>query len=310
MKKVQKLIVWIRRELRLDDHLALWSAAQDAVEVIPLFIQNGEFQRLAPAKQKVMIDALNGLRVSLVQRASGCTIGRQYPAPIVDHARERTYTLELFGKINESKLTSRWRGTRSAGACRQKHRLNAAGPVFEIGERKQINRMNPYVLKRTQHIRKPLAEVFSFFSKPENLELLTPRDLGFRILTPSPIIMKQGAVIDYTIKIAGVPVRWRTLISLYEPPHRFIDLQLKGPYSSWEHIHTFTEVGDGTRIDDEVRYSMPFGILGKFVHTLFVQRQLSSIFSLRASRIQTIFTEFNTPELERESVLQHRVKPA
>ena len=75
--------------------------------------------------------------------------------------------------------------------------------------------MNPYVLKRTQHIRKPLAEVFSFFSKPENLELLTPRDLGFRILTPSPIIMKQGAVIDYTIKIAGVPVRWRTLISLY-----------------------------------------------------------------------------------------------
>jgi len=162
--------------------------------------------------------------------------------------------------------------------------------------------MKIYTLKRQQLIRKPLHEVFSFFTKPENLELLTPKNLGFQILTPVPIIMKEGAVIDYTIKIAGFPVRWTTLITSYEPLHRFVDLQLKGPYSYWHHTHTFTETADGVIISDEVYYSMPFGILGKVAHLLFVKRQLESIFTLRGDIIEKIFAEDKNSELQQECV--------
>lgn len=114
--------------------------------------------------------------------------------------------------------------------------------------------MRTHTLFQQQLVRTPIAQVFEFFSRPENLERLTPPDLGFRILTPSPIAMKEGAVIDYTIRIAGLPLRWTTLITLYEPPHRFVDLQLKGPYSYWHHTHTFAETPDGTLLTDDVRY--------------------------------------------------------
>lgn len=163
--------------------------------------------------------------------------------------------------------------------------------------------MKLYTLKRQQLIGRPLQEVFSFFSKPENLELLTPKNLGFEIITPSPIIMKEGAVIDYTIKIAGFPVRWTTLITSYEPPLRFVDLQLKGPYSYWHHAHTFTETAEGVLISDEVHYSMPFGIVGRVAHQLFVKRQLESIFTLRGSTIEIIFKEYKDSEC-REIVSQ------
>jgi len=159
--------------------------------------------------------------------------------------------------------------------------------------------MKTFTLKRQQLIKRSLHEVFSFFSKPENLELLTPKNLGFQILTPSPISMKEGTIIDYTIKIAGVPVRWTTLITTYEPLYRFVDLQLKGPYSYWHHTHTFIETDDGTVIADEVKYSMPFGVLGRFAHALFVQHQLNTIFDARSTKIEAIFTElthFRTPQ--------------
>lgn len=153
-----------------------------------------------------------------------------------------------------------------------------------------LNVMKRYTLKRKQLVRKPLLEVFSFFSKPENLEALTPKNLGFQILTPSPIAMKEGTVIDYTIKIGGFPVRWTTLISSYEPPHMFADLQIKGPYSYWYHTHTFIETDDGTVIGDEVKYSMPLGVLGRFAHALLVRRQLREIFDARSSTIETMFS--------------------
>lgn len=159
--------------------------------------------------------------------------------------------------------------------------------------------MKAFILNRRQFVQRPLNEVFAFFSKPENLETLTPKNLGFQILTPSPITMKEGAVIDYTIKIGGFPVRWTTLITSYEPPHRFVDLQLKGPYSYWHHTHTFTETNDGTFIDDEVRYAMPLGVLGLAAHALFVKRRLATIFAQRSDVIKAMFPEEKNSELHR-----------
>jgi len=142
--------------------------------------------------------------------------------------------------------------------------------------------MKVHILKHTQRVAAPLDEVFAFFAKPENLAEITPPDLGFQILTPSPITMKDGAVIDYVVKLAGLPLRWRTLITCYEPPHRFVDEQLTGPYSFWHHTHTFAATPEGgTDLGDMVRYAMPFGPLGELVHTLAVKRQVAGIFTHR-----------------------------
>jgi ligand-binding SRPBCC domain-containing protein len=163
--------------------------------------------------------------------------------------------------------------------------------------------MKLFILKRRQFVPSPLREVFAFFSKPENLAVLTPKNLGFDILTPSPVSMKEGTVIDYTIKIAGFPVRWTTLITSYEPPYRFVDLQLKGPYSYWHHTHTFTETNEGTFIDDEVRYGLPFGVFGLLAHALFVKRQLNAIFAQRGNVIKTIFPDQMSSGFQRKNVL-------
>ena len=149
--------------------------------------------------------------------------------------------------------------------------------------------MNVHTLTQRQLVPAPVGDVFAFFSRPENLERLTPKTLGFRILTPMPIEMKEGAVIDYAIRIAGVPVRWTTLITLYEPHHRFIDVQQRGPYAYWHHTHTFTETPDGTLITDEVQYAMPYGLLGRIARAAFVERQLDHIFRQRSYVIEGIF---------------------
>jgi ligand-binding SRPBCC domain-containing protein len=153
--------------------------------------------------------------------------------------------------------------------------------------------MKLYSLEARQLVPNPITEVFAFFSKPENLQLLTPENLGFRILTPSPIRMKEGAIIDYTIRIALMPVRWTTLITSYEPPYRFADIQLNGPYAYWHHTHTFTGTDDGTLITDEVRYAMPFGVIGRMVHYAVVRHQLKSIFRNRGFAIEKIFPHQN-----------------
>ena len=104
---------------------------------------------------------------------------------------------------------------------------------------------------------------------------------GFRILTPSPIAMKEGALIDYVVRLGPLPTRWRTLITGYEPPARFVDEQLAGPYSFWHHTHTFVERDGGTLIGDHVRYALPFGPLGEAAHALAIRRQLRAIFAHR-----------------------------
>lgn len=149
--------------------------------------------------------------------------------------------------------------------------------------------MEPYVLKREQFIPKPLDEVFDFFSKPDNLERITPPHLSFRIITPPPVTMREGALFDYVIRLRGLPMRWTTLITDFDPPHRFVDVQLRGPYSFWHHTHTFEAVEGGTRIGDEVRYLLPFGPLGTLVHGIFVRRDVEQIFAYRQQVIGTFF---------------------
>ena len=133
---------------------------------------------------------------------------------------------------------------------------------------------------------RPLAEVFEFFADAHNLEELTPPFLHFEVLTPSPISMGVGTTIDYRLKMHGFPMRWRSLISAWEPPFRFVDEQVRGPYSFWHHEHTFAEQDGGTRIRDVVDYGVPGGWL---INTLFVQRDLRNIFRYRTEQMQKRF---------------------
>ena len=132
--------------------------------------------------------------------------------------------------------------------------------------------------------------MFNFFEKPENLEKLTPSNLGFKILTPSPISMNVGRLIDYTIRIFGINFHWRTMITDYIQNIKFVDEQLKGPYSFWHHSHTFESSNGGTFIKDKVIYALPFGILGRIAHSLFIKRSLNTIFNYRVEVINQMFS--------------------
>jgi len=157
--------------------------------------------------------------------------------------------------------------------------------------------MKIFKLNAKQFIGRPIEEVFGFFSRPENLTVITPSNLHFNILTPRPLEMKQGAVIDYTIKIFKVPIHWRTLITTYDPPFKFVDEQLKGPYNFWHHTHTFKEVSDGVEIYDEVHYGIPFGPLGSLLHALWIKKDLNHIFEYRKGVIDNLFKEKNIESL-------------
>lgn len=137
-------------------------------------------------------------------------------------------------------------------------------------------------------IEKPRDEVFPFFADASNLERITPKAVRFRILTPRPIEMREGAIIDYALRIKGIPIRWRTEITAWDPPNRFADSQIKGPYHLWEHTHTFKETDDGasTIMTDTVRYS-PRG--GAIMNRLFVERDVKRIFEHRNRVIGQFF---------------------
>jgi len=149
-----------------------------------------------------------------------------------------------------------------------------------------------YVLKKEQVVSQNISTVFEFFSKPENLSVITPPKMNFKIFTPSPIDMKEGTLIDYTINIMFMPIRWRTLITKYDPPNIFVDQQLSGPYSMWHHTHTFEQLGDNeTLIKDEVIYSIPFAFIGRIVRYLYIKGELEKIFTYRNNKIEEIFND-------------------
>jgi hypothetical protein len=148
--------------------------------------------------------------------------------------------------------------------------------------------MKTYLLEREQWVPRPLASVFDFFSRAENLAELTPAWMGFRIQTPMPIEMRVGAHIDYTIRLAGVPMNWRTRITAWEPERYFADIQERGPYARWQHEHTFVEQGEGVLVADRVTYALPLGPLGRVAHLLAVRASLTAIFDYRFQRIREL----------------------
>ncbi|HSL94712.1 MAG TPA: SRPBCC family protein [Thermoleophilia bacterium] len=135
-------------------------------------------------------------------------------------------------------------------------------------------------LHTTLELPLPVEDVFPFFAEAGNLQRITPPELGFEILTPQPVEMRRGTLLDYRLSLFGVPFRWRTAIAAWDPPHGFIDVQLSGPYGVWEHTHAFAPTEAGTLIDDQVRYRLPLSPLGDVAYPL-VRRQLERIFAYR-----------------------------
>lgn len=149
--------------------------------------------------------------------------------------------------------------------------------------------MAEHILERKQIIERPRREVFDFFADAGNLEKITPPELNFKIITPQPIDIKKGALIDYQIKLRGIPLTWKTEITLWNPPFEFVDTAFKSPYKQWIHSHKFT-IGEQneTIIEDIVRYRLPFEPLGDVAHFI-VRRELNYIFDYRYKIIEKIF---------------------
>jgi ligand-binding SRPBCC domain-containing protein len=141
------------------------------------------------------------------------------------------------------------------------------------------------VIEREQLVARELPEVFEFFSRARNLEALTPPWLSFSVLTPEPIEMRPGTLIDYRLRFHGVPLRWRTLIESWEPGERFVDRQQRGPYELWHHTHTFEAATGGTLVRDRVHYAIPLGPAGKLADRLFVARDLERVFEFRRQAV-------------------------
>lgn len=147
---------------------------------------------------------------------------------------------------------------------------------------------NAHKLERKQLLPGTPEEVFPFFADARNLEALTPPFLGFRILTPLPIEMREGTLIDYSLSLFGAPMRWKTRIAAWEPGVRFVDEQLSGPYAFWRHTHSFERRGNGTLMRDVVEYREPLGPLGALAHHLFVARTVERIFDFRRGAVDRL----------------------
>ena len=137
-------------------------------------------------------------------------------------------------------------------------------------------------LQREQVLPGAPDEVFAFFADARNLETITPPFLRFAVVTPDPIEMGVGTLIQYRLHLHGIAVNWLTSIQAWEPPHRFVDMQVRGPYALWHHTHLLEPHPEGTLMRDVVRYALPFGPLGALAHRLFVRRDLERIFDYRA----------------------------
>lgn len=142
--------------------------------------------------------------------------------------------------------------------------------------------MKIHTLETSIFLPRAREEVFAFFADAGNLELLTPPWLNFSILTPQPIPMREGTRIQYRLRLHGVPLRWESEITCWEPPLRFVDEQRRGPYRLWVHEHRFEEEKGGTRVSDRVRYAVPGGEL---INRLFVAPDLNRIFRYRQRKM-------------------------
>jgi ligand-binding SRPBCC domain-containing protein len=151
-----------------------------------------------------------------------------------------------------------------------------------------------FQLEASQFLPYPRDQVFEFFSDASNLQSLTPEWLHFSVITPSPVHIVAGTLIDYRLRVRGVPLRWQSRISVWEPPIRFVDEQIRGPYRRWHHEHLFEAVEGGTLCRDMVDYAV-YG--GSLINLLFVRPDLFKIFAFRQSKLDELFPETSASKL-------------
>ena len=149
-----------------------------------------------------------------------------------------------------------------------------------------MSQLTTHVFQTELWLPVPREKVFPFFADAFNLEAITPPWLNFNVLTPRPIPMREGTLIDYRLRVRGLPLRWRTRISAWQPPHRFVDEQLRGPYRQWIHTHTFEVRDGGTLCRDIVQYAVLFDYI---MHPLFVRRDVEKIFAFRQAALRARF---------------------
>jgi ligand-binding SRPBCC domain-containing protein len=149
--------------------------------------------------------------------------------------------------------------------------------------------MSVHVLRREQIVQGDLETVFAFFESPRNLEEITPPWLRFQVVSTTDEVMRRGTKIEYVLKWQRMPMRWRSRIAEYEPMGSFADEMISGPYRSWYHRHLFHEVEGGIEMIDVVKYELPLGVLGRWVHARVVRAQLESIFDHRRDAVAARF---------------------
>lgn len=150
--------------------------------------------------------------------------------------------------------------------------------------------MRRYELYAEQWLPIQLNEAWSFFTKPRNLEILTPKFMQFEFLTKEDFNIVEGMILDYRVRpLLNIPLKWTSKIVNVKPLHEFTDIQIRGPFKYWEHTHTFVESDNGVLIKDKLSYELPFGILGDLAHSLFVKNRVDFIFSYRKKVLHNRF---------------------
>jgi ligand-binding SRPBCC domain-containing protein len=148
--------------------------------------------------------------------------------------------------------------------------------------------MSPRRIERAQLVARPVADVFAFFARAHNLERITPPWLRFEVLSPEPVAMRAGTLIDYRLRLHGLPLRWTSRIDEWQPNRGFVDRQVRGPYRLWHHRHEFEPHADGTIVRDRVTYELPLGRLGELARAAFVERDLERIFDFRRDAVRRL----------------------
>ena len=151
--------------------------------------------------------------------------------------------------------------------------------------------MKTYTLSAEQFLPVKLDVAWDFFSSAKNLSRITPPEMQFKIINESEDdAIYDNMVIDYIVRpLLGIPLKWKTVITQVDKPLQFADMQKKGPYKKWVHVHTFVEKDNGTLVKDVVTYALPFGILGRFAHFLFIRKKLEQIFEFRKETLENLF---------------------
>ncbi len=151
---------------------------------------------------------------------------------------------------------------------------------------KTLSCATPFQLDKEQWVDQPIERVFAFFAEPGNLQTITPPWMSFRLVSCSTPAIEQGTILEYALRVRGLPMKWISQISVWEPPFRFVDEQLHGPYRRWRHEHTFEDHGQRTRIGDHVDYAVPGG---RWVEKWLVRRDLEKIFAYRIESLGRAF---------------------